>query len=299
MKILITGASGFTGQHACEYFSKAGYEVTAVTRKSHVSSTNSRIEYCDLTDQDDVQNLIQKIKPQFLLHLAGQNHVGDSWENPLSSLKSNMMTTGYLIESIRMECHLCKIVVVGSALQFDLGNLKTLSHPYSLSKTLQVLLAQSWEHLYGMNIIVAKPSNIIGPGYSNGVCSIFANKIVQMEKGNEVEKVLEVNNLQVQRDFIDVRDVVKGYDVLFQKGLSGEIYDISSGKSTTLEEVIQHMRALTKVDFKVKTKNDSQDEQAFQINPIKMEKLGWNPTILLSTSIQDILEFHRKTFKKK
>lgn len=297
MKLLITGASGFTGQHACQHFSEAGYDVTAVTRESPVFSKNIQIAYCDLTDQHSVQELVKKTKPQYLLHLAGQNHVGDSWNNPVSSLKTNVMSTGYLIEAIRNECSSCKIVVVGSALQFDLGNIATLTHPYSLSKTLQVLIAQSWSRLFGMNILIAKPSNIIGPGCSNGVCSIFARKIVNMEKNKQREKVLEVNNLQVQRDFVDVRDVVNGYDILFQKGTAGEIYEISSGQVHSLEEVIQVMRTFTKVEFTVNTKNKQPIEEPIQIMSEKMRALGWNPITPFSSSIKDILEFYREMTK--
>jgi GDP-4-dehydro-6-deoxy-D-mannose reductase len=145
-----------------------------------------------------------------------------------------------------------------------------------------------------MNIVIAKPSNIVGPGFSNGVCSIFARKIVDMEKNDQINKVLEVNNLQVQRDFVDIRDVIKGYDILFQKGKAGELYDLSSGKSHSLEEVIRIMRTLTHVEFSVKTKGEQQNEKPIQIIPQKMRALGWEPIIPFSSSINDSLEFHRR-----
>lgn len=290
--LLITGASGFTGQHACRHFLEAGFHVTAVTRKNSFANKEIHTEYCNLTHKNDVSNLIKKIKPQYLLHLAGQNHVGQSWTDPISSLEANTMATAYLLEAIRQENPSCKIVVVGSALQFNPANMSTLTHPYSLSKTLQVIIAQSWANLYNMHIVIAKPSNLIGPGPSNGVCSLFAQKIVDMEK-NKADKALEVNNLLAQRDFIDVRDAVRGYEILLTKGKSGEIYEIASGKSHSLEEVITYFKTLAKVEF-VLISQSNEKEQQIEINPLDITNLGWKPSISFESSLRDVLTFYRK-----
>lgn len=293
MKIIITGASGFTGQHACQHFSDARYEVTAITRKSEVEAKNCDVKYCDLTNQKAVSELIKETKPDYVLHLAGQNHVGDSWEDPVSSIQANMMTTIYLLDAVRKECPSCKVVIVGSALQFDVGNIATLTHPYSLSKTMQVFIAQSWSHLYGLNVVIAKPSNIVGPGRSNGVCSIFARKIMNMEQDETAQKHLEVSHLGVQRDFVDVRDVVKGYDVLFQHGKTGEIYDIASGINHSLGDVIMHLKTFTDVHFNVKSKQYGEINNPSPVNPEKISKLGWKPTIPFSASMKDTLDYYR------
>jgi len=292
-RLLITGASGFTGQHACSHFLQAGFDVTAVTRHNTFSNNQIQIEHCDLTDRLAVRDLISKVKPQYLLHLAGQNHVGQSWEDPVASLLSNSMSTAYLVEALRQENASCKIVIAGSALQFDPTNLSTLPHPYSLSKTLQVLIAQAWAALYNMHIVIAKPSNLIGPGLSNGVCSIFARKIVDMEE-NKIEKVLEVNNLNVQRDFVDVRDAVSAYEILLTKGDPGEVYEIASGESRSLGDIINEFKALTTVDFKVKSQLINQAEQQVKIVPLKLRNLGWKPAIPLESSLMDTLNFYRK-----
>ncbi|MCZ0874845.1 NAD-dependent epimerase/dehydratase family protein [Peribacillus sp. AS_2] len=290
-KLLITGASGFTGQHACNHFVKAGFTVTAVSRKSF-ENDQVQTELCDLTNKDHVGKLIKKVKPDYLLHLAGQNHVGQSWIDPVSSLEANAMSTLYLIEALRQENPACKVVIVGSALQFDPQKITTLTHPYSLSKTLQVLIAQSWGVLYNMNIVIAKPSNLIGPGISTGVCSIFAKKIVDMEENN-AEKVLEVNNLQAIRDFVDVRDAVRAYEILLSQGKTGEIYDIASGDSHTLGEVITSFRDLTTIDFGIKSKVNDQEEGRVEISPVEIVKLGWKPVLSLKSSLEDILYFYR------
>lgn len=294
MKVMITGASGFSGLHACDYLRNTGYDVIAVTRKTPITSSNVHVEYCDLTDYSLVEKLIQKTKPQYILHLAGQNHVGRSWANPLESLNTNVMSTVHLLEALRKECPSSRIVVIGSALQFELNNKISLPHPYSLSKTLQVLIAQAWHLLYDMNIVIAKPSNLIGPGHSNGVCSIFAKKIVDMENNISAERILAVNNLKVRRDFVDVRDAVKGYELLLKYGIPGELYEISSGITRSLEEVIQTLKAHTNVDFQVRTENNHDVNDKIITLPDRIKYLGWGTKIDFSTSIADILEFYRQ-----
>lgn len=292
-KLLITGASGFTGQHACKHFVKAGFDVTAIINNNAYENKEVHIECCNLTKKDEVNNLIKKVKPHYLLHLAGQNHVGQSWIDPISSLEANSLSTAYLIDALRQENPACKIVVAGSALQFNPTNMSTLIHPYSLSKTLQVLIAQSWGVLYNMHIVIAKPSNLIGPGFSNGVCSIFAKKIADMEV-NKAEKVLEVNNPNSYRDFIDVRDAVSAYETLLIKGESGEVYEIASGKSRSLEEIINVLKSITAIEFEVKSQLINQIEKQVDKRPVKLMKLGWKQAISFESSLKDILNFYRR-----
>ena len=289
---MITGANGFSGRHACEYFHNVGYNVIAVTREIvTLKNPEVRYEICDLTDKKRVYSLIQKTKPDLLLHLAGQNYVPKSWNNPISTIESNVMSTAYLIEALRIEKPSCKILVSGSALQFDPTDLSSLLHPYSLSKTLQMIIAQAWQSLYGMDIITAKPTNLIGPGVSNGVCSILANKVVNMER-NLSEKVLEVNNLLTMRDFLDVRDAISAYDTLFKQGISGEVYDISSGKSRYLKDITDALKQLTTIDFTVKTVNDK--PEILEAKPcFLLKSMGWSPIIQFEDSMKSILAYYR------
>ncbi|WP_391118177.1 NAD-dependent epimerase/dehydratase family protein [Psychrobacillus sp. L3] len=294
-RIMITGANGFTGLHACQYFKKAGYDVIAVSRVSQSNILDERIhlEQCDLTDKHQVKNLIRKVIPDQMLHLAGQNNVQDSWNDPITSLEANVMSTAYIIDSIRQESLPCKIILVGSALQLDLSMSSSFQHPYSLSKTIQVLVAQSWESLYGMNIIIARPSNLIGPGDSTGVCSILAKKVAEMEL-HGTERILTVNNLFVQRDFIDVRDAVRAYEKLFNIGKSGVIYDITSGQPRYLKEITVALQNLSMVDVNIQTLKNIH-EKIEVTTPKKLLEAGWSPLISFERSIEDILNYQRKT----
>ena len=130
---------------------------------------------CDLTDLALVEETVKEIVPDQVLHLAGQNSVAKSWENPGNYLHANVLGTVNLLEGIRAYSPAARVLVAGSMLQEPIT--EPASHPYSLSKTMQMLVARTWEQLFKMKILLVKPCNLIGPGPSNGVCTIFAKKI--------------------------------------------------------------------------------------------------------------------------
>jgi GDP-4-dehydro-6-deoxy-D-mannose reductase len=292
MKILITGANGFTGQYACQYFFNRGMDVTAVMRTPRIFYENIKIELCDLCNQDHTKRLIDKEKPDCILHLAGQNHVQKSWTTPATSFEANALATLYLLEAVRGVNRECKVVVTGSSLEYDPKKSAYPLHPYSLSKTIQALIAQSWSHLYDMNIIIVKPSNLIGPGESEGVCSIFAQKIIDRER-NKTKLNIRINNPQAQRDFLDVRDGVRAYHILLEQGVPGEVYNIASGNSRTLQNVIEVYEKLinNKIDYEC---THLSEEEQVKIDLKKIQSLGWKPLITFESSLTDILNFYRK-----
>lgn len=291
-KLVITGAAGFTGRHACRYFEKKGYEVIGITRMHCADLNITKQMQCNLTKKDEVDEVIRQVHPDYILHLAAQNHVGNSWMDPVLTVETNVLSTLYLVEAIRKINPDCKIIIAGSVLQFDPQNFQTLPHPYSLSKTLQIMIAQAWEALYKVNIIIAKPSNLIGPGISNGICSILAKKIVEFEE-NKTEGILHVSNLNASRDFLDVRDAVRGYDVLLKRGETGEQYEIASGKALTIGEVIHYLKLNSKAEFEVQAESDEPGD-FFRGNPEKIVQLGWKRQISFEESLMDILDFYRK-----
>lgn len=292
--ILITGANGFTGQHACTYFATAGYTVYAVVRKpTTFSHENIQMVLCDLSDWESIQTVIQTTQPNFALHLAGQNAVQVSWENPIDTLVANVMYTAYLLDAIRTQTNKCRTVIAGSILQSNPAVPSSFLHPYSLSKTMQALYAEVYATLFELDVIIAKPSNLIGPGHSTGVCSILANKVAKMERGKE-EKIIAVHNLLVERDFLDVRDAVKAYETLLLKGKSKKIYEINSGKTRSLNDIIHLFKQLATVDFEVKAELE-QREKLIEINSLPLKKLGWEPKILFEQSLADILQYQRNS----
>ncbi|SDI13157.1 NAD-dependent epimerase/dehydratase family protein [Alteribacillus bidgolensis] len=293
-KLLITGANGFTGQHACNHFSKQGIDVIAVVRnKNNAKINNVKVECCDLTNQTSVKELIYKVKPEYILHLAGQNHVKESWVNPIMIMEANVMSSLYLLDALRTEHPSCKVVIVGSALQYDILQDKYPPHPYSLSKTLQSLVSESWSKLYNLDIIIAHPNNLIGPGHSKGVCSLIAQEIVKTE--NEMPaKPITISDPCIHRDFLDVRDAVKAYETLFKYGNNNEIYKIASGKSHSLGQLVSKYQSLSPKEVPVTVNKSNTKEAPIRVDVSKMKALGWVPGISFETSLKDILTFYRQ-----
>jgi GDP-4-dehydro-6-deoxy-D-mannose reductase len=292
-KILITGAKGFTGQHACEYFTKNGFDVYGLTRDPKYKMEFGTHICCDLEVNEEVEKAVKSILPQYVLHLGGRNNTAESWERPGAYLYSNVMGTVNLLESIRAYTPDAKIIVVGSMLQHPLQ--VVAPHPYSLTKTMQVLVALTWEKLFKLNVVIAKPCNLIGPGHSSGVCSIFARNIVAMEKG-EIAPVLQADDLNTVRDFLDVRDAIRGYGILIEKGVSGETYELGTGISTSIGNLISCFQEKTSISIHVQSKQNTSDVRKERIKYEaldKMKALGWSPEILLSESLNDILNYHR------
>ncbi|OUB35427.1 UDP-2-acetamido-2,6-dideoxy-hexulose 4-reductase [Bacillus thuringiensis serovar yunnanensis] len=288
-RVLITGANGFTGKHAVLYFSGLGINVFPI-----FNTNNQKNGYiCDLKDKTSVFRLIQSIQPDYILHLAGLNSVSESWKNPVEYMEVNLMGTCNLLEAVRKEVPHCKTIVVGSALQSELTNLSIPPHPYSLSKTLQALIADAWGELMETNVIVAKPSNLIGPGLSNGICSILGKKIIDIEMGKS-KPIIEINDVREVRDFLDVRDVVSAYHLLLCKGKNGQHYEIGSGIRHSLSDVIKQYKDLTGLNFSVCETREINPSNPYDLNISKIKQLNWKPQIPLTRSLQDILNFFKQ-----
>ncbi|UUZ84304.1 NAD-dependent epimerase/dehydratase family protein [Paenibacillus sp. P26] len=193
-RILITGAGGFTGRHACGIFAGLGYEVVAVVRRPGTAGALRGVQagggireaVCDLGSPEQVKQLLQAERPQQLLHLAGLNAVAGSWQDPIGYMNINVMSTLYLLDSLhRAGLESRRVLVAGSMLGFRLRDDEPPrpAHPYSLSKTMQTLAARAWGVLFRSPVMIARPSNLIGPGRSNGLCGLIGAHIVRVERG--------------------------------------------------------------------------------------------------------------------
>lgn len=286
--LLITGAGGYTGKHAVNYFKD--YDVIGVTRKKNESKKNY---FADLTNEEEVNRLIELTKPDRILHLAGQNHVGKSWEFPVSTIQTNFMSTLYLLSAVKTYASKAKVLVVGSALQTD----HSYPHPYSYSKSLQGELIQVWQHFYGGNAIFVKTTNLIGPGPSTGVCANIAREIVEFEqKKVEEEAILFLQNKQVMRDYVDVRDAVRAYLLILEKGKPGQEFEISSGDVRSLEEIARIFQEISKVPFHVQFAENKHD-QPKRLTSVALKELGWKPQFDIRTSLEDTLNYFSEIYR--
>lgn len=291
--ILITGARGFSGQHACRYFAQHGWQVTAVVRRG-ADRFMDHIRYAaaELTRQAEVDALIQEVQPEAVLHLAGCNSAADSWRHPALHIETNLLATVYLLDALR-RVGKGRMLVVSSMLNFRLDGSSKPPHPYSLSKTLQLLTAQAWGQLFQQDVMIVKPSNLIGPGESTGICGLLGRYIARRERG-DVLKPFRLSTRTEQRDFLDVRDAVAAYAVILEQGAAGQVYPIGSGRLRSLGELAEAFCAAAGCTLEIEA-----GKQAVQADPEladlqAIRALGWQPSIPLQSSIADVLAYYRR-----
>ncbi|WP_152396980.1 NAD-dependent epimerase/dehydratase family protein [Paenibacillus guangzhouensis] len=291
--ILITGAGGFTGMHACEYFAGIGMQVYASVRHLDTNVLFGEKIVCDMMHKEQIYAMVRQLQPDYVLHLAGRNSVPESWKEPVSYLETNVMSTFYLLDALR-EIPKCRTLVIGSKLKFDIRVTSQPPHPYSLSKTMQQMAVNTWVHLFGQFIMLAEPSNLIGPGPSTGICALLARKMVQVERNVTVEP-FRLSSTEETRDFLDIRDAVRAYRIILENGKQGQSYPIESGKLLRLGEVFQTFQhyARTPIPVEVAGNDAGIHAPVHHANPFVMNELGWQARIPFDRSVQDIIQYFR------
>ena len=306
MKALITGVDGFVGKYLSEYLLKQKYEVYGTTISEKYKNEKIKIYKMNLLDEKEVNKVIKMIKPDKIFHLAGQSAVGLSWEKPVLTVNINVNGTLNLLEAVRNYSKDSKILIIGSSDQYGPikpeecpikeGKVQNPQSPYGVSKKAQEEMCKLYVNAYHTNIIMVRAFNHIGAGQStNFVVADFASKIAQIEKGSE--PVLKVGNLESFRDFTDVRDIVRGYSLLLEKGKIGEIYNIGSGKEVKVSEILKKLVSMSKKEIKIEidpNKFRPVDVPLVVCDNSKIKKdTGWETEFLINDTLEEVLEYWR------
>ena len=310
MRVLITGAGGFVGKHLIDALSaQTDNEIFATAlderEASNIDLPVDHITLIDITDKKAVGELFERVKPEQIYHLAAQSSVGLSWKIPALTLRVNIEGTVNILETMHSQNMLeSKILLIGSAEQYGTVTAEDLpisekqavvaGNPYAISKIAQEQLAAVYKDAYGLKVCIVRAFNHIGVGQRpDFVISDWAHQIVEIERG-EKEPKLFVGNIKVRRDFTDVRDIVRAYMLIMEKGESGQIYNVGSGKSVSLEELLRTMISLSdRKDIAVEvdpSKVRAADiEDLVSDNRKLIEATGWQKTIPLEQTLTDIL----------
>ncbi len=306
MKALVTGIDGFVGNHLSNYLLKMGYEVYGTTVLKKFDKENVKIYHMDILDKNETESVINKIKPDQVYHLAGQSAVGMSWKEPVLTININVNGTINLLDTIKDLKLDTSILIIGSSDQYGIikpeecpvneEHIQNPQSPYGISKKTQEEIAKLYSKAYNMNVIMVRPFNHIGVGQSlNFVVPDFASKIADIENG--IEPVLKVGNLETYRDFTDVRDIVRGYVMLLNKGKKGEIYNIGSGREVKVYDILKKLTDMSKVLIKIEIDPDKfrpVDVPLIVCDNTKIFKdTGWKPEIDLNDTLGEILQYWR------
>jgi GDP-4-dehydro-6-deoxy-D-mannose reductase len=251
-----------------------------------------------------VQNIIAEIKPDLIFHLAAQSSVEKSFKQPELTYKINVEGTNNIFASL-INCNIKpRVLIVSSADVYGTPDKLPIteeaelhpSSPYAESRVEQEQISRRYYEEYGIPVIIARSFHHTGPGQrAEFVCSNFAKQISEIEKG--AQPIIKVGNLQIKRDFSDVRDVVEAYRLLMEKGAAGEIYNVCSGKSYALREVLDILIKMTSISVKIEqeaSRTRKHDAPDWRGDNSKLLALGWNPSIPFETTLKDLLDYWRK-----
>lgn len=301
MKALITGSLGFVGKYLREELENNGYEVTGLDIRP-----GDRTIQADLLNYEQICQIVQDEQPDAIFHLAGQADVGRSWKIPQTTMEINIVASINLMEAVRAAKLPIRMVLIGSSDQY--GNLGAAGadvreelemkpqSPYAISKRAQEEMAKLYAKSYGMDICMTRSFNHGGAGQRPGfMIPDFASGIVKIERGES--ESLSVGNLTSRRDFTHVRDVVRAYRLIAEKGQRGEVYNVGSGKTYSAQEVLDLLRSMAECDIPVQqdpARMRPSDTPVICCNHEKLTRdTGWEPVNTIADVLCDTLAYYR------
>lgn len=315
-KILITGASGFAGSHLLDYLIKNNnqdnifgtyYSDSSLENIREVKERITPLKV-DLKNETETFDLIKKTQPDLIYHLAAFPSAANSFSSPNETVINNVSSQINLLEAVKKNNLLeTRILIISSAevygdvkkedLPIDENTPFNPTNPYAVSKLAQDFLARQYFLSDKLKIIIARPFNHIGPKQSpDFVVSSFAKKIVEIEKGKR-ESVLPVGNLEAKRDFTDVRDTVRAYALLMEKGELGEVYNIGSGTSHKISDILDKLLSYSQIKVKVESEKSlfrPIDNKELVCDYTKLKNLtDWKPEIEIEKTLKDTLDYWR------
>lgn len=309
-KILITGSEGFIGNHLIRFLSKKNYLIFGSYYKSKNFYLNNNVKYlrCDVRDFQRFKEIILKIKPQVIFHLAAKSHPNFSFNNPIETINTNIKGTINLFEICRKFYKTPRIVLACSSAQYGSRVFNDLpmkesdpqdpEHIYGLSKVFQDKLAAQYNKMYSLRIIRAILFNTSGPGKFNDVFNDICSQFVK--NNNKKKVIINCGNLNNQRDFMHVDDVVNALHILSLNGKSGESYNVGCGELTKVRDIINILEKLynKKINIRInKSLYRKYDERFILSNNKKIRSLNWKPNKNLKDIIKDMVS-HYTLIKK-
>jgi GDP-4-dehydro-6-deoxy-D-mannose reductase len=311
MRAIVTGAAGFAGSYLVEHLLGHGYEVYGVDRSGPGDRalqgvlTRAHFKLCDLRYRQEIDAILSEVRPDAILHLAGDAVTYHSIQHPYQTFEANVLTTINLLESVKGLGLRARVLLVTSAEVYGEVSLQELPlregapfrpvHPYAISKVAVHHLGQLYFR-QGIQVIEARAFNHIGPRQRPGfVVPDFAIRIARILCGREQINCIYTGNLHPEKDFTDVRDVVQAYRMIIEGGRAGEVYHVCSERFASIREILDMLLAHAGIQVEVrvdgaKVRPTSCPRVLGSSEKIRSE-LGWAPAISLKQSLKDTLDY--------
>lgn len=300
MRAFVTGGTGFVGGWLQAHLAECGDDVTSVG------------EEVDVADAKAIGAAVLAAEPEAIYHLAARAHVGESWGDPVATVEVNTLGTLHVLEAARALPNPPRVLLVSSAEVYGVVKPDDLPlvedrllrpvTPYAASKAAAEDLGVQAFLGYGVPVIRARAFNHAGPGQSpTFLISALCRRVVEAERAGAAE--ISVGNLEPERDFTDVRDVVRAYRLLVEHGAPGEAYNVCSGRSVAVRDVVERIVEISGAGLRLREDPDLLRPVEVPVMRGSNERLrvstGWMPEISLDDTLRDCLAWWRSHFESK
>jgi GDP-4-dehydro-6-deoxy-D-mannose reductase len=302
-RLLITGSSGFVGTALRHYLADTPWGERVIPCEP--------ADAFDITRPDEVDALVASTRPDWVLHLAAQSHVQTSFGDPAGTFEVNLIGTLNLLQALSRAGFAGRLLYVSSADIYgqvdeaDLPIVETQASvprsPYAVSKAATEMLCWQWRLTYGIDIVIARPFNHAGAGQSpDFALSGFAQSIAAIALGRQEPRIL-TGDLDVTRDFTDVRDIMEAYLALLERGRAGEAYNVCSGREFRLADLLQDMldRAGVRAEVSIEpSRMRPVDQRRVYGNHGKLTAhTGWQPRIPIGDTLDGLIRYWKKEWQ--
>lgn len=302
-KVLIFGIGGFVGKYLAQEFVQNGYMIFGSDKVKNGLSEEIHFFSADLLDANQVEKVISNVLPDMIINLAAISSVGASWGIPQLTMSVNVIGALNILEAARKQNTSPKVMFIGSSEEYAYSdkpiNEETklnANNPYGISKMAQEKFATVYRERYNMQIYCVRPFNHTGVGQKdNFVLPSFCKQVAEIEKSGK-PGIIKVGNLQAERDFCDVRDIVKAYRMIIESEDCTKIYNVGSGEAFSLKDLLEYIISFSNQKIEIEI-----DPERFR--PIDTpriccdyglisQELGWKPRFSIKKTLQELYEFY-------
>lgn len=313
-RALIIGAAGFVGSYLIDHIQKHCVWSIVVTKMPQETMACPGVDICDLDilAPEAIERLLEEQRPDYIFHLAAQSSVAVSWKNPGLTVDVNVKGSLNVLDAVRKLDYKPRVLLIGSGEEY--GHVRENEVPvqednvlrpgniYAATKACQNMIGAIYAQAYGMDVMMVRAFNHVGPNQSPiFVVADFCKQTAEIEAGLK-EPVIKVGNLSARRDFSDVRDVVRAYVELMEKGKAGETYNVGSGNAVEIRKILDMILCRSKKEIRVEVEPSRMRPVDVPVIEADISKLkactGWEQKITLEETIQDTLEYWRQKLKE-